>query len=212
MRYCYCCCRRVTAGEGGASPSSSSQQQPAAADSGPAGSSSTPAASGADGRAAAAAGAGAGGGSVGAAAPAASSSSVETGQGAQQQQQQQQQGAQSRQQPDFVLAIGDDRSDEEMFLTIEQNANTPAHPAMVSCLQFAVALVCCRIRLLAAGAIGRPSCCCCLTSTASYGSTSCAPLLHMLSLLSSSMFVDVVGAGVPMCGGAAAQQGTLLCQ
>jgi len=32
---------------------------------------------------------------------------------------------------DFVLAIGDDRSDEDMFLTIEKHADTPQHPAEV---------------------------------------------------------------------------------
>lgn len=33
---------------------------------------------------------------------------------------------------DFVLAVGDDRSDEDMFTAIEQYADTPRHPAEVS--------------------------------------------------------------------------------
>lgn len=33
---------------------------------------------------------------------------------------------------DFVLAVGDDRSDEDMFIAIEQYADTPRHPAEVS--------------------------------------------------------------------------------
>lgn len=32
---------------------------------------------------------------------------------------------------DFVLCIGDDRSDEDMFLAIEQHVNTPQQPAEV---------------------------------------------------------------------------------
>eukprot|EP00878_Enallax_costatus_P009546 GHUV01009976.1.p1 GENE.GHUV01009976.1~~GHUV01009976.1.p1 ORF type:complete len:129 (+),score=47.81 GHUV01009976.1:48-389(+) len=32
---------------------------------------------------------------------------------------------------DFVLAVGDDRSDEDMFTAIEQYADTPRHPAEV---------------------------------------------------------------------------------
>jgi hypothetical protein len=35
---------------------------------------------------------------------------------------------------DFVLAVGDDRSDEDMFTAIEQYADTPRHPAEVSLL------------------------------------------------------------------------------
>lgn len=35
---------------------------------------------------------------------------------------------------DFVLAVGDDRSDEDMFTAIEQYADTPRHPAEVSAL------------------------------------------------------------------------------
>jgi hypothetical protein len=41
--------------------------------------------------------------------------------------------AQQQQRFDFVLAIGDDRSDEDMFTAIEQYADTPRHPAEVRC-------------------------------------------------------------------------------
>ncbi len=44
---------------------------------------------------------------------------------------------------EFVLCIGDDRSDEDMFLAIEHNANTPQSPAEVrACAVHLVAYVC----------------------------------------------------------------------